>query len=180
MAPPIRETSVSSLKTDVERSALPFGDDTFETVLLCEVFEHLRVQPLHALREIRRVLASDGRLVLTTPNLYFLARVYQFLSFEHGVMWGSPVDSYRKFETKGHMGHVRVHTRSEVEDTVEACGFDVVDAEFRMMEWDHWERGNVDGVHDWIKSAVARRVTDAVPRLRKTIVVVATPSDDAT
>ena len=45
---------------------LPFGDATFDTVLLGEVVEHLAV-PDRVLREIQRVLVTGGRLILTTP-----------------------------------------------------------------------------------------------------------------
>ena len=45
---------------------LPFGDGEFELVLCAETLEHARdVQLL--LSEVRRVLASGGRLAITTP-----------------------------------------------------------------------------------------------------------------
>jgi 2-polyprenyl-3-methyl-5-hydroxy-6-metoxy-1,4-benzoquinol methylase len=49
----------------VER--LPFGDGSFDVVLCSEVVEHLR-SPRDGVRELARVLAPGGRLVLTTPN----------------------------------------------------------------------------------------------------------------
>jgi SAM-dependent methyltransferase len=46
---------------------LPFCDGTFDVVLLLDVIEHLHSRvPL--LRQIRRVLRSDGRLLLAAPN----------------------------------------------------------------------------------------------------------------
>ena len=48
---------------------LPFGDEIADTVLLSEVLEHLR-DPGAALREIRRVLKPDGRVLITLPFLY--------------------------------------------------------------------------------------------------------------
>ena len=45
---------------------LPFEDDEFDTVVFTEVLEHLE-EPAPTLAEIARVLAPDGRLVLTTP-----------------------------------------------------------------------------------------------------------------
>jgi SAM-dependent methyltransferase len=56
---------------DIERESMPYDDDIFDAVLLAEVFEHLSVDPLHALSEIRRILKPNGKLVLTTPNHYF-------------------------------------------------------------------------------------------------------------
>ncbi|HAH22111.1 MAG TPA: SAM-dependent methyltransferase [Candidatus Omnitrophica bacterium] len=49
-------------------SALPFKDATFKLVFCNHVIEHL-LDPDHLLDEIYRVLADDGVLVLTTPNL---------------------------------------------------------------------------------------------------------------
>jgi len=52
---------------------LPFGDGSFEAVLLAETIEHVRdVQLL--LSETRRVLAPGGRLALTTPAAAPLVR----------------------------------------------------------------------------------------------------------
>jgi SAM-dependent methyltransferase len=45
---------------------LPFDNETFDGVVLAEVIEHL-YDDVRALREIRRVLAPEGRLALTTP-----------------------------------------------------------------------------------------------------------------
>jgi SAM-dependent methyltransferase len=48
-------------------ASLPFDDGTFDIVLLLDVIEHLhnRVSPL---KEIRRVLQPEGRLLLSAPN----------------------------------------------------------------------------------------------------------------
>ncbi len=54
---------------DVERDRFPYEDGRFQTVLACEIIEHLVLDPMHMLLEIRRVLRSGGTLVLTTPNV---------------------------------------------------------------------------------------------------------------
>ncbi len=50
---------------NVEES-LPFPDETFDVVLIGEVLEHLE-RDIQALRNVRRVLKDDGRLVVTVP-----------------------------------------------------------------------------------------------------------------
>jgi SAM-dependent methyltransferase len=45
---------------------LPFQDDSFDHVVLCEVFEHL-VDRAKALREVRRILKPKGELILSCP-----------------------------------------------------------------------------------------------------------------
>jgi len=51
--------------TNVEEP-LPFPDQTFDAVLIGEVLEHLE-RDVEALRNVRRVLKDDGRLVVTVP-----------------------------------------------------------------------------------------------------------------
>ena len=48
---------------------LPFADEQFDTVLLLDVLEHLRVPP-QALKEIHRVMPAGGQFILQVPFLY--------------------------------------------------------------------------------------------------------------
>lgn len=48
---------------------LPFPAETFETVLMIQVLEHLP-DPLGAMGEIRRVLKRGGRVILTAPQYW--------------------------------------------------------------------------------------------------------------
>jgi SAM-dependent methyltransferase/uncharacterized protein YndB with AHSA1/START domain len=57
---------------------LPFADASFELVHCGDGIEHLEA-PLRALRELARVLAPGGTLVLTTPNYASLERRLRFL-----------------------------------------------------------------------------------------------------
>ncbi len=48
---------------------LPFADNTFDTVALFQVIEHIALDKLDIfLREIKRVVRSDGEVIITTPN----------------------------------------------------------------------------------------------------------------
>ena len=49
--------------------AIPFPDESFDTVLAVEVFEHLE-DPLGAVRECARVLRPGGYLILTVPFMW--------------------------------------------------------------------------------------------------------------
>jgi SAM-dependent methyltransferase len=46
---------------------LPFDDSSFDVVVCFETIEHVQ-DPRRALAEIRRVLAADGLLIVSTPN----------------------------------------------------------------------------------------------------------------
>jgi SAM-dependent methyltransferase len=51
----------------VDGRALPFPDRSFDIVVSFQVIEHI-AEPERYLHEIKRVLVSDGILLLTTPN----------------------------------------------------------------------------------------------------------------
>ena len=49
--------------------ALPFRDNSFDTVVCTEVLEHTQ-DPFRAIRELSRLLTRDGHLLLSVPFLY--------------------------------------------------------------------------------------------------------------
>jgi SAM-dependent methyltransferase len=117
----IREYSLRVAKCDIEREPLPFGDKSVAMIVLCATLEHLRVDPLFALEEMRRVLRPDGLIYLTTPNLYRLGNVVSF-ALGRGLAF-DPIHEYGKLRTVGHMGHVREYTASEIRKFLAAAGF---------------------------------------------------------
>lgn len=67
---------------------LPFSDDHFDTVLSCGVLEHVQ-QPEASLRELHRVLRTDGRLLIyKLPNRlsYLEAIARQAGMYYHGAL----------------------------------------------------------------------------------------------
>ena len=60
--------------------ALPYTDAAFARILCLDVLEHLTFQDQpRALAELRRVLASDGELLVSVPNLAHLQSRLNFL-----------------------------------------------------------------------------------------------------
>lgn len=53
-----------------DSSELPFADESFDTVICIEVFEHL-FAPQETAREIRRVLRPRGVLIASAPNAVY-------------------------------------------------------------------------------------------------------------
>lgn len=60
---------------NIETDVYPYPDASFDTVVCCEMLEHLVRDPSHLLAEVHRVLRPGGRLVLTTPNAKRLENV---------------------------------------------------------------------------------------------------------
>lgn len=102
---------------NVEADTFPYEDATFDTVLFCEIIEHLLADPAHALNEIRRVLKPGGVLVLTTPNVARLDNVRKIIVGEN------IYDPYSGYGAYGR--HNREYTRAELSDLLKANGFHV-------------------------------------------------------
>jgi len=68
-------------KCDLNKDAIPFGEEEFDAIIFTEVLEHLNYWRLDAVfGEIRRVLKPGGILILSTPNLACLEnRVFLLL-----------------------------------------------------------------------------------------------------
>ncbi len=109
---------------DAERDRYPYDDGSFETVLACELIEHLLRDPMHLLLECHRILEEGGRLIVTTPNIASLSSVARVL---HG--YGNPqiFSAYHRPQPGGpeEIPHVREYTAFELRTAVEAAGFEI-------------------------------------------------------
>lgn len=107
-------------KADIEIDPLPIESETFDVVVFTEILEHLRINPLRALREIYRILGKNGTILLSTPNITPLDRV-KFLLGKN--FQDDPVEEFKKLEWLGHMGHIRLYSLDETRKFLEAVGF---------------------------------------------------------
>jgi SAM-dependent methyltransferase len=110
---------------DAEKDRYPYPDRRFETVLACEIFEHMLRDPMHMLIEMHRVLEEGGTLVLTTPNVVSFTAVARTLEQS-----GNP-QLYSKFPNPlgefagAEIPHVREYTPLELREAVESAGFEI-------------------------------------------------------
>jgi SAM-dependent methyltransferase len=104
---------------NVETDLFPFPDESFDVVLFCEVIEHLLRDPVAALAEIRRVLAPDGTVVVTTPNVARLENVARLVA---GANLYDPYSGYGPYGR-----HNREFTRHELVCLLRFCGFEPLD-----------------------------------------------------
>lgn len=128
----IAEFELDVARCDIEAEPLPFADGAFDAVLFNELFEHLRIDPIETLREVHRVLAPGGRLLLSTPNLRSFRGIRNLLLHNQGHAASAGVyRQYEKLESLGHMGHVREYTSREVSEFLAEIGFRVEEIVWR-------------------------------------------------
>jgi len=109
---------IEPVKCDLEREPIALESETVDLAVLHEVFEHLRVDPIHVLTEAARILKPGGRLLVSTPNLMSLSGVANLVLLGRAQAVGTdPWKEFGKLASIGHMGHVREYT------TVEVCEF---------------------------------------------------------
>jgi SAM-dependent methyltransferase len=108
-------TCFRSELVDTEIMRLPYDDASFDTVLLCEVIEHLIKDPVFQLAEIARVLRPGGTFILTTPNVARAGNRHR-LAQRQGIH--DPYSSYGP-----HGRHNREYTAEELLDLVTSVGF---------------------------------------------------------
>ena len=112
--------SIDVHKVDIETEPLPFDDSCFSLVLFTELLEHLRIQPIFALREIARVTKAGGQLILTVPNITPIARLKFLFGRDYQ---GDIVAEFEKLEKVGHMGHFRLYSVREVRRILGYVGY---------------------------------------------------------
>ncbi|OGK62553.1 hypothetical protein A2334_05970 [Candidatus Roizmanbacteria bacterium RIFOXYB2_FULL_38_10] len=79
---------------------LPFTDKIFDTIFLLAVLEH--VEPPHAsklMRESKRILKAQGKVVLTTPTKWGKV-ILEFLAFKLGIISKEEVMDHKKYYGK--------------------------------------------------------------------------------
>lgn len=102
---------------NIEAWPFPFADGQMDVVVFGEVLEHMTNDPMHALREISRVLKPGGLLVLTTPNA---ARIENVVALAEGRNLYDPYSAYGPYGR-----HNREYTRDELHRLLTYCGFEV-------------------------------------------------------
>jgi 2-polyprenyl-3-methyl-5-hydroxy-6-metoxy-1,4-benzoquinol methylase len=108
---------VRAVRAQVE-AMLPFADASFSTIVAAEVIEHV-FDTEAFLAELRRVLAPDGRLLLTTPNLVAL-------SGRAKLLLGKSPHNVEFDASPGTSGHIRYFTFDTLELLLRRIGLEPI------------------------------------------------------
>jgi len=106
---------------DIPSVPLPFKNDLFDCVVMCEVLEHLNFNPVPVLQDIRRVIKPGGMLYLTVPNQTRLRNRWDFLC---GRSIRNPVEHFINEPEADH--HWREYTLIEIDQLLAICDFSII------------------------------------------------------
>lgn len=101
---------------NIENDSFPYADGEFDLVIFAEIIEHLLNDPCKVLREIKRVLKSNGTLILTTPNVARLENVARMIS---GANIYDPYSGYGPYGR-----HNREYNRHELVQLLQFEGYE--------------------------------------------------------
>jgi SAM-dependent methyltransferase len=110
---------------DAEKDRFPYDDERYDTVLACEIIEHLLHDPMFMLLEINRVLVDGGTLVLTTPNVASFTAVGRLLECAGNPQLYSMYPNPYGADKDTEIPHVREYTPQELGEAVQAAGFEI-------------------------------------------------------
>lgn len=119
----LSNTTIQVHRFECDKDHLPVPDQTYGMVLLCDVLEHLIVDPVWTLLEINRVTRIGGHFLISTPNVTSIDRVLTIAQGRH------PGTEHEYKPTSIYDRHNREWTPSEVFSCVGALGF-------RLLGWD--------------------------------------------
>jgi SAM-dependent methyltransferase len=108
---------------DAEKHTYPYADESFDTVLCCELIEHLFEDPMHMMSEINRILKPGGHLVLTTHNLGSLRAVSAILLGYHPAFFPAYIRP-RKEGEEAEARHNREYVPMEIQHLLTDSGFE--------------------------------------------------------
>jgi 2-polyprenyl-3-methyl-5-hydroxy-6-metoxy-1,4-benzoquinol methylase len=146
---------------DIENEQLPFADDSFDAVYFTEVLEHIAItDPAKVCAELRRVLKTDGLLLLSTPNVCNISNVHALLNGKN-IFW-DPEIFYGSTDR-----HNREYTPAETERVLETAGFERIRM-YGMNCDSNWRSSSAVFTYDLLS-----KIGDEHPMLRNTTMVLA-------
>jgi len=151
----------------LEDFILPFPDETFDAIIMCEVLEHLNFNPLPLLKEINRVGKQNSIFYLSLPNG---ANIYNRVDMMRGRDIGNLTETFftqlLPDSDEPVYGHWREYTPLEVRRMLEPLGF-------RIDRHYYFSLGETLPSNS-IRRMIARLIYETFPILKENQRVIAT------
>lgn len=122
---------------NVEFDPFPFPDQSFDTVICCEVIEHMTVDPMALMTEINRVCKPGGFLVITTPNITGWKNLARMVAGRHPM-------GFNSFSAINNDRHNREYTPGEMRTMFGDAGFD-------LIEQTTFSQSGLEAGHRWLR-----------------------------
>jgi SAM-dependent methyltransferase len=152
--------SVKTAGVRLEEFVLPFPDEAFDVVVMCETLEHLNFNPLPLLKEINRVGSEHSLFYLSLPNA---ANIYNRSKVLRGKAVGVDVESFftqlDPCSSEIVNEHWREYTAPEVRLMLERLGYRV-ETQYFFSLGETLDRSGLRGT-------AARFVFDRLPWLKE-------------
>jgi 2-polyprenyl-3-methyl-5-hydroxy-6-metoxy-1,4-benzoquinol methylase len=154
-------------KVNLHDYKLPYKDESFNMVIMCEVLEHLNFNPLPILKEINRVLKKDGFIYVAMPNQ---ASIDNRLKLVTGRSIHDPVQYFfDQLDASKNIivsRHWKEYTMAEAIEMVDKMGFDIV------KNYYFSENGPAKARKENIIQSFFRLFFHLIPSLRLSLVVI--------
>ena len=154
-----KEADVTNYSANLERTLFDI-EGSPDTVIACEIVEHLTRSPHVMFLNINRWLPVLGKLLVTTPN---------GAQFANPFRRQSPTPAYR---CNVYERHSYVYTLDDLTELIALCGFKILEAGY----WNVYERRGPSSIYGWLSHLPVKYCRD---KFMKTIYVVAEKEKDA-
>lgn len=144
----------------LEQYELPFDDEQFDVIIMCEVLEHLNFNPLPLLKEINRIGRSGSIFYLSMPNA---THIFNRVHFARGKQTGLQIgEFFEQLDPANSLianGHWREYTAEETREMLEPLGYRIADQYFFSIGETLPPKG--------LRSRVFRRVLKQWPQFKE-------------
>src|SRR4051794_26129754 len=108
----------------LEDFVMPFADEQFDVIIMCEVMEHLNFNPLPLLKEINRIGDPGSVFYLSMPNAAsFFNRIWCLRGNTNGVKIREFFAQLDPSDSLIANGHWREYTGAETREILERLGY---------------------------------------------------------
>ena len=143
---------ISYIESNLRDYKLPFNDNEYDLVIMCEVLEHLNFNPLPVLKEINRILKLNGLLYLSLPNIAKLENRLKLLGGES--IHNPIIDFFNQLNPNDNsiVGlHWREYTMNEIKEMLEQMDFKIIIQKYYSVPFQQTKKVNFKKI---IKKAI--------------------------